>query len=162
MVDLLESLIRAKTWYRVCQAGEIEGVFYSHYVIVVVTLSEYSDRLIALENEAGNLLDAYMLDCIALEFLHAAYRQTASQIYQETQLWQGRSLFFGEQLPLEYLSSILETFPNISVRLNPSGMIVPIKSVVYLAELVKEKRESISDICFGCQNQECMYRKELK
>lgn len=162
MVELLGSVVRAKAWYRICREKEIEELPCSCYAAVIVTLSEYSDRLIALESEAGNLLDAYMLDCIALEFLQKAYRQTAQQIYQETQLWQGERYFFGEQLPLEYLPSILETFPNIPVQLNSSGMIIPIKSVIYFAELVEEPEEGMDDICFACKNQECIYRKEQK
>lgn len=158
MVGLLGSLVRAKAWYKVCQAGEIEGIPYRNYVVVLVTLSEYIDRLIALESEAGNLLDAYMLDCIALEFLDIAYQQVADKIYKETQLWQGGYQFPGEQIPLELLPLILEKFSDVPVTLHSSGMMSPVKSVVYLAKLVSERQDSNCCICLSCKNQTCIYR----
>ena len=162
MVELFESLVRAKAWYRVGRAGEIESISYSNYVLVLVTLSEYVDRLIALESEAGNLSDAYMLDCIGLEFLNAAYQQVADSIYRETGFWQGSYQFLGDQLPLDWLPFLLDQFSGVPVQLNSYGIMVPSKSVLYLAELVKQREKSNCCICLECQNQICVYRKENK
>lgn len=162
MVELFERFVRAKAWYQVKQMGEIEGISYPKYVLVLVTLSEYIDRLIALESEAGNLLDAYMLDCIALEFLNIAYQQVADLIYHETGFWQGTYQFLGDQLPFELLPSILEQFSNVPVQLNSCGMMLPSKSVIYLAELVEQRQKSNCNICTTCQNQICMYREKNK
>lgn len=160
MYEMLLSFIRAEAWYKVCGSGEIDGIAYEKYAVVLVTLSEFTDRLIELEGEAGNISDAYMLDCIALELLAVAYQQVADKIYEETHLWQAGYEFPGDSLPLELIPVILDKLSGVPVHLNQAGMMIPAKSVVYLTKLVEERQKSSCHICENCRNLTCPNRQE--
>jgi len=158
--EMFLSFVRTRAWYQICESGEINGIIYKKYAVVLVTLSEYVDRLIELESEAGNISGAYMLDCIASELLAVAYQQIADKIYEETHLWQASYEFPGDSLPMELLPIILDRFSDTPVHLNQAGMMIPAKSVVYLTKLVQERQNSICNICENCRNLTCLNRKK--
>ena len=146
----VEPLLRPVCWYE--ETGEQRGC--------IVTLGPYVDDLEELYQKAGAMSEAYGLACIAMELLRKAYEGLSEQLQSECGRGIARYLFFGEHRPWEEMKELLESSGQKTVRCNPAGMLLPKKSVVFLAQLKAPGCGQAAELCDSCGNLSCMSRRE--
>jgi len=127
----------------------------------------------ALENETqqlmqqGDLLTAMFLDAagvVQLELLALAARNHIRHQAAECHLYAGCPFGPGYNgMPLDSQTALFEhvAAANIGVRLNESGVMLPMKSVSFWLRLTRDKRaaENHGYKCQQCEMENCLYRK---
>ncbi len=155
----LLSQVDAKCFFHIYKEGDLPAIPYQRYAVVLVTLSGQTDDYIHSKTNNGSLSEAYMADCLALELLAQSYSLTADHIHQVTGLWANACQFPGNEYPISMTAALLKCFPDIPVRANKAGVMVPAKSVVYITQLTQEKpARDCSHICKDCRNHSCASR----
>lgn len=162
----LKPLIQGKAFYEVIRSaetrpGKLAFVEEESFFAAVVTLGNGPDRLSELYLEAGDVSAAYMIDCLSMAVLNQAYGKLAEKIAEEEKLYIEKYEFPGGRYPLETLKEILEYFSCQEVTSNDSCMLLPQKSVVYLASLTEKKEQECRHICAFCENKMCESRQAL-
>ncbi|MDD6812132.1 MAG: hypothetical protein PUD93_09745 [Lachnospiraceae bacterium] len=127
-------------------------------VYVVVSLGESVDKLQNRYTEEGNLLEAYMVECISMELLTQAYERTGEIIYRDTGKWLSGFDFLGEKYPLSLMEDIFEVLQPEGICFNHAYMLTPKKTVVFVSQLQKERKNSMCYICSQCSNYNCINR----
>lgn len=164
--QVVAPLVTATAYYSIEQGKEkaldfVSDVQYAPYEIGVVTLGNQVDELQNLYTKEGEVWKAYVVECIALELLSKAYVILTEVIHKECGLWPRQYDFLGERFPLEKMTDIF-TYLGIKtaeVSYNEAYMLIPKKSVVFLASLTEDRKESACNICSGCGNVTCQNRK---
>lgn len=125
-------------------------------VAVVMTLGrELDDRQNQLM-EQGRMVEAYMLECLAVEALNYAYKVLEERFYEKTGLRFGRYRFPGSGYPLEEVAVIVEAMGQQEVGCNEAFALVPKKSVAYVTSLEKVSRTG--HLCEDCDRVDCPNR----
>lgn len=122
-------------------------------VAVVMTLGRELDDGQNQLMEQGRMLEAYMLECFAVEALNYAYKVLEERFYKKTGLWFGRYRFPGSGYPLEEAAVIVEAMGQQEVGCNEAFALVPKKSVAYVTSLEKVSRTEY--LCEDCDRADC-------
>ena len=140
-------------------ANDVSAVDAGKSVIVVVTLGqafdEYQESLLA----KGDIHRGYMLDCIGLELLWAAYDEIDSKIYERTGKYVGNYTFAGEnKLPMTEVPRLMNQLGQKMITYNEAYALIPKKSVLFTAPLLTEKIQKYAR-CASCSNTKCAMRQ---
>lgn len=147
----------------VTKKGVIKQIEREQCVIVIASLSKQIDDLQNKLQKQGEMLKAYMLDCLALELLKAFYEKIGQYIREKEQYCLEKLDFIGEEYPLELLEEIFTYVKPKNVRYNKGYQLIPHNSVVFVANLIeKEKAKNQGfHICEHCKAKKCEYRKSF-
>nr|WP_297705662.1 hypothetical protein [uncultured Butyrivibrio sp.] len=127
-------------------------------VVILVTLGQAFDEFQESFLSKGDIHRAYMLDCIGLELLWAAYDEVDKEINNRTGKYVGNYTFAGEDtLPITEIPRLMGILGQKLVTYNSAFALTPKKSVVMVAPLLDEKMEKNAR-CSSCSNKECTLR----
>ncbi|MCR5555956.1 MAG: hypothetical protein K6F75_00135 [Butyrivibrio sp.] len=127
--------------------------------IVVVTLGQAFDELQESFLKKGDIHKAYILDCIGLEVLWAAYDEIDKKLFELTGLYAGDYTFVGDcDLPITEVPRLMGLLGQKQVTYNEAYVLIPKKSVVFEAPLLREKKEKYAR-CAACSNDKCSMRQ---
>ncbi len=125
---------------------------------VVVTLGQAFDDFQESFLQKGNIHSAYILDCIGLEILWAAYDEVDKKLFELTGLYAGEYSFPGDfSAPLSRVSEMMGILGQKQVTFNEAYALTPKKSVVFEVPLLKEKTKKNAR-CASCCNDKCEMR----
>lgn len=127
-------------------------VYREEKVVCAVTLGERFDFLSELVMDRENLLLAYGMECLGMEFLSCAYEKISAHVFERTGKWIGNYHFLeGEELEAGVdLAKMPVVWEN--------GMLHPLKSAVFTAEYVESREEGKCGQCESCENAACSFR----
>ena len=126
--------------------------------VVIVTLGqafdEYQENILA----RGDIHKGYMLDCIGLELLWAAYDEIDRKLHELTDKYVGSYIFAGDNdLPMSEVPRLMSLLGQKVVRYNEAYAMIPKKSVLFVAPLFAESYKK-SGRCTYCSNVHCNMR----
>lgn len=122
---------------------------------VIVTLGIGVDELQNRYIRRERLTESYMIECIGMELLRAAYEQAAERIHAHTGKWISDFEFVGDKVPFDCMEVIFKRLSPKGISYNQAYMLTPKKTVVFLTDLCEERRESYCRICADCSHTEC-------
>lgn len=134
----------------------VERVEFTGYA--VITLGDKIDGIHEEYMQKGEMLKAYLLDCLALEILENIYQVVPDIFLKENQFYVKQFQFPGDQIPLEEIRTIFQICKPEKISYNDSYMLKPLKSVAFLAELSTEKSNTEYTMCQQCSNKNCLSR----
>ena len=129
--------------------------------VSVLTLGEGVDRLQDRYRERENMTAAYMAEVISNEILMKSY-EAYDRMLAETTDYRVKEFHFPgseEAYPLSDIGKILDML-GAPVQCLTSFCMVPRKSVVFYAELTREKGNACRSVCQTCEKRSCPYRRE--
>lgn len=129
--------------------------------VSVLTLGEGVDRLQDRYRERENMTAAYMAEVISNEILMKSY-EAYDRMLAETTDYRVKEFHFPgseEAYPLSDIGKILDML-DAPVQCLKSFCMVPRKSVVFYAELTREKGNACRSVCQTCEKRSCLYRRE--
>ena len=134
-------------------------------VVCTATLGEKYDRLLDVVAESQHLLLAYSMECFAMEFLSKTYEKMNETVFQETGKWMGEYHFLGED-DFQDIEKYLQEFSG-GVLLEhalswKTGMLHPLKSVIFTAEYKEKREDSGCHKCELCENVTCSFRQVVQ
>lgn len=129
-------------------------------IFCAVTLGPWIDEMQEIYQRAGQVMTAYMAECIAMELLSKAYEKAATFLYEEYGLWVAKYEFYGEERGLKQMAEDIKTYQIKHVRCNGAYQLLPQKSVVFQVILTHEKEERICNICESCGALHCPNRQK--
>lgn len=142
-------------------AGAYREIQYDEYAVCLVTLGTGFDRMVDLYSENNCLMEAYMLDCIGLEFMTQSYEQLVKHIQIKYKKWGTRFDFLGDDYPVNMMSDLMKDFPETGVTVNAEMMLTPLKSVLFLLPVSdQEQKTGACNVCTNCGNVSCMFRED--
>lgn len=127
----------------------------------VLTLGEGVDRLQDRYREKENMTAVYMAEVISNELLMKSY-EAYDRMLAETTAYRVKAFHFPgseKAYPLSDIGKILRML-GAPVQCLKSFCMVPKKSVVFYAELTKEKGDVCQTVCQTCEKRNCLYRGE--
>ena len=127
-------------------------------VVVIATLGqafdEYQENLLT----RGDIHKGYMLDCIGLELLWAAYDEIDKKLHEITGKYAGNYIFTGDNsLPMSEVPRLMGFLGQKVVIYNEAYAMIPKKSVLFVVPLLNEKQKK-SNRCSCCNNVNCNMR----
>lgn len=125
---------------------------------VIVTLGGGVDELQNRYMQKERMSESYMMECIGMELLRAAYDQTAEHIHAYTGRWMSDYEFVGDKIPFTYMEEIFGLLRPQEVNYNQAYMLTPKKTVVFLTNLCDERKDSYCHVCAECMNLACPNR----
>lgn len=144
------------------RAAPSERVQEGTQLAVIVTLGARPD---ALQNEyvaKERLTEGYMIECLGMELLKAAYEMTAQKLWEKYGLWLSGFSFLGEQYPLEWTQDIFRLLAPEGISYNQAYMLAPKKTVVFVTTLQREREDGYCRVCDACGNLQCPNRYSAK
>lgn len=155
MKEIYDKYLREKAvtaWFRT-------GYDANDNVAVLMTLGAATDERQNQLLEAGRMTEAYMLECLAMAVLERAYGQMDELLHEETGMWCVEYCFPGGE-DMEQVADIVRVMEQEEVYCNHAYMLVPKKSVAYVAVLGEEKQahECAMKVCAGCERKDCPNR----
>lgn len=129
--------------------------------VSILTLGEGVDRLQDRYRERENMTAAYMAEVISNEILMKSY-EAYDRMLAETTDYRVKEFHFPgseEAYPLSDIGKILDML-GAPVQCLKSFCMVPRKSVVFYAELTREKGNACRSVCQTCEKRSCLYRRE--
>ena len=124
--------------------------------VSVLTLGEGVDRLQDRYRERENMTAAYMAEVISNEILMKSY-EAYDRMLAETTDYRVKEFHFPgseEAYPLSDIGKILDML-DAPVQCLTSFCMVPRKSVVFYAELTREKGNACRSVCQTCEKRSC-------
>ena len=125
-----------------------------------VTLGSSLDALQELYSTSGAVMEAYMIECLAMEMLGRAYCQFAEVVWEREKRWLDEFAFFGDSRPIEEMPQVLAVLES-SIQCNEAMVLAPSKSVVFTAVWKKEKGNGHGSVCRFCNNVSCPMREVI-
>lgn len=126
---------------------------------VLVTLGAGVDNLQEEYTTDGHLLEAYMIECIAMEFLKNAYEQAAEIIYDHYGMWMGGFDFLGDRIPLEEMEEMFAILEPEEISYNQAYMLTPKKTAAFYTTLTDSRTAAYCNLCSTCSHLRCIHRK---
>lgn len=158
LCDISLPLVSSACYY-VWKKADTE-ITYDEYAVCLVTLGTAFDKLVDLYAENNCLLEAYMLDCIGLEFMTRSYEQLVKHIQTKYCKWGTKLDFLGDTYPVDMMARLMENFTGTGVLINDEMMLKPLKSVLFLLPVSdQEQKADACRICTNCGNVNCMFRE---
>lgn len=154
----MEPLVRPKVFYEINPV--LPFIKYDKCVISIVTLGKYVDLLENIYSLAGNVSEAYKIDCLSLELLDKTYAAINKIVNDETGQWVEGYDFIGDRYPLEKITEILDYSGQKEVTCNAFFALQPKNSVIFAANLSDKRENSNCNVCSRCRNKGCPNRKE--
>ena len=145
------------------EALEKENTKAAKQALVVVTLGQAFDVLqdSFLSGTEENIHKAYILDCIGLELLARAYGEVDKKLHELTGMYAGHYIFAGEdKLPMSEVPRLMGLLGQKLVTYNEAYVLVPKKSVLFTAPLLKEPVHKLG-LCNMCGFLDCAMRQEV-
>lgn len=105
---------------------------------VLLTLGEGFDALQDLYLERQCVSEGYMLDCIGMELLMAAYEECVRRLQQECGVYAVRLEFLGDRYPLELLKELVPRTGAKGITYNDQYVMTPRKTVAFLVPMEKQ------------------------
>ncbi len=143
-----------------CGGGSCEAAANKEMAaLVVITLGkafdEFQEGILGKEDIRG----AYIVDCLGLEFMWAAYDEIDRKLFELTGLYAGNYVFAGDcDLPISEIPDLMTKLGQKQVTYNEAYALIPKKSVVFKVPLLKEKKEKYAR-CAACSNESCSMRQ---
>ena len=145
------------------KVSEKENAKSPSEALIVVTLGqafdEFQESFLINPNSQIDIHKAYILDCLGLEFLWAAYDEIDKKIYEFTGLYAGEYTYVGDdKLPISQLPDLMNLLGQKVVTYNRAYALMPKKSVVFKTALLPEKHKKYAR-CSACSNENCPMRQ---
>lgn len=150
--DVQNAKANIKVWYR-HETG-------MNKITVVMTIGNTYDEMIDLYESKGELLKAYALECFAMGILRKAYGLFGERLYEREKKYPGEFRFFDEE-QMKSVPKLLEQMGIQEICCNEALALTPQKTVVFMTELSKEKREDCGNICKNCTQYSCPNRQQI-
>ena len=129
--------------------------------LVLVTLGQAFDEYQESYLDKGDIHKGYILDCIGLELLWAAYDEIDKKVHELTGKFLGNYTFAGDDdLPITELPRLMNVLGQKMVTYNEAYVLIPKKSVVYKAPLLNEEIRKYAR-CAACSNMKCAMRETV-
>lgn len=128
-------------------------------VYCAVTLGKLYDRIEDVVEDSDNLFLAYGIECLAMEMLTTAYGRMNRAVHERTGRWMG-PYRFPDVLQEEKDTAYLQVMQHLGIKVR-SGMMHPLKSVVFSAEYRLQEEEGCHD-CVHCANVTCPFRYSVQ
>ena len=126
---------------------------------VVVTLGQAFDEFQESFLKNGDIHKAYILDCIGLEVLWAAYDEIDKKLFELTGLYAGDYRYAGDcDLPITEIPRLMGLLGQKQITYNEAFVLIPKKSIVFEVPLLREKKEKYAR-CAACSNSKCSMRQ---
>ena len=139
--------------------AEFHYVLEGENAVVVMTLGSAFDELQDSYIRKGDINRAYMVDCLGLEIMSQAYDKIDEKLQELTGKYAGGYIFTGvEELPLSETPRLMALLGQKVVTYNEAFVLMPKKSVLFIAPLFDEKVEK-HDKCAYCSAANCQLRK---
>jgi hypothetical protein len=126
---------------------------------VIVSLGAKIDALQDGYSAQGCLIDAYMIECIAMELLKNTYELAAAALHEAYGLWMDGYDFLGERYPIELTADVFKLLQPKEISYNQAYMLTPKKTVIFLTTLQQERQDSYCHVCGRCSNMACPNRR---
>lgn len=126
---------------------------------VLVTLGIGVDNLQETYTARGELMESYMIECIAMELLKNAYEQAADIIYSHCGLWMGGFDFLGDTVPLEKMEEVFAILKPEEISYNQAYMLTPKKTVAFYTTLTDSRKAAYCNVCSTCSHTKCVHRR---
>ncbi len=134
-----------------------------NYSVAVLTLGEAIDDIIEGYLESEQILEAYILDAIALRIMSRAYESLIKDLTSDTGMAVTALEFLGDKYPVELTKEIINKLRPEGITLGESYMLHPLKSVCLIMPLSEDKLEipveNLCNTCTNCGNINCVLRK---
>ena len=131
----------------------------SEQAVIVVTLGQAFDEYQESLLSKGDIHRGYMLDCIGLELLWAAYDEIDQKIHELTGKYVGNYTFAGDNnLPMSEVPRLMNLLGQKIITYNEAYALIPKKSVLFTAPLLTEKIQKYAR-CASCSNAKCAMRQ---
>ena len=132
--------------------------------LVFMTIGSAFDRFQRVYSDAGCLKETYILECIGLELLSAAFEVFGISLQNETDQWIEKMEFLGDAYPLELLPALHQYIydeEEAQITYNEQLMLLPAKSVVFFLPMSQNPKEgNPCKVCNHCSNKACVFRRE--
>lgn len=132
--------------------------------LVFMTIGSAFDRFQMVYSDAGCLKETYILECIGLELLSAAFEVFGISLQNETDQWIEKMEFLGDTYPLELLPELYQYIyddEDAQITYNEQLMLLPAKSVVFFLPMSQNPKEgNPCKVCNHCSNKACVFRRE--
>lgn len=152
MSSALECKVDIRMEYR-------EGEFRYGKVLAGITMGEQADLYRESFLRQDNLTDAYLADCILCEMMMNSYRVFQNRYHKETGRYLSSLKFVGSgEIPLTHLPEALTLLGMKEISCTKNGMLVPLKSVVFYADVSEKDRKECVSVCAMCDNEECGFK----
>lgn len=135
-----------------------KSIPYEKYCICIVTLGENMDQIQDEYSKNEEYSEAYMVECIGMELLKRAYERLSEIVAETYGWWLKKYDFFGDTFPMEEMKEIVDQMPEAEVTCNQIYLLRPKKSVVFIAEMVRDKSQIHCNLCDNCGNTSCPVR----
>lgn len=126
---------------------------------VLVTLGAGVDELQEAHTVRGELMESYMIECIAMELLKNAYEQTADIIYRHCGFWMGGFDFLGDTVPIERMEEVFAILNPAEITYNQAYMLTPKKTVAFYTTLTDSRKKAYCNVCSACSHTKCVHRR---
>ena len=151
-------------WYRMQRALEPEIWYEVHEdeVLAAATLGEGVDELLAEWSDKGQILDSYAADCLAMEALQCLYGLLEDELVKQNIYIERYQFPDPEKEGAGSMTDILEQLGcDETIVLTADGMLKPMKSVVFVGILTRDREKRCSTICRDCGRADCPNRYSL-
>ena len=128
------------------------------YAYCIITLGDACDIYVDNRSNAGDYEHSYMAECLANEFLDAAYEDFDRYIISETGLWPGDYRYVGSHYPIERMPYFFDRIGQKQVRYNEAYALIPRSSVAFVVPLYDYKIDK-HDTCEMCRAVKCPNRR---
>lgn len=145
-LEALEKAVRPLLQARAYYCWDPEGITAGsgRMAAVLLTLGEGFDALQDLYLERQCVSEGYMLDCIGMELLMAAYEECVRRLQQECGEYAARLEFLGDRYPLELLEELVPLTGARGIAYNDQYVMTPRKTVAFLVPM-EEQDEALEN-----------------
>ncbi|MBQ3796752.1 MAG: hypothetical protein II842_10795 [Butyrivibrio sp.] len=131
----------------------------SQMALVVMTLGRAFDEFQEGILQGEDIRGAYIVDCLGLEFMWAAYEEIDKKLFELTGLYAGNYIYAGDcELPITEMPKLMKKLGQKQVTCNEAYALIPKKSVVFEVPLTKVKKKKYAR-CEACSNENCSIRQ---
>lgn len=126
-------------------------------VTAIHTLGKRVDEWMDLYQDQGDMLKAYAIECLSLEFLSHSYMQFQEIIYRERRQFLENIHFCDyEELTL-IISDFKQKCVSFPISINTAAALTPTKTTVYYGQL-GESASCSTHNCHFCDQIHCVFR----
>ncbi len=140
----------------------IPSIHLDKYAIAVLTLGDQIDTVIDSYMDRGQLMEAYILDAIALKLMQHAYESLVKDVNMDSGLTVSSLEFLGDKYPVELTEDIIHALRPAGISIKEAYMLSPLKSVCLVLPLSQASGispKAACHICANCANTTCAIRK---
>lgn len=143
-----EKVMQVSCFYELLE----QGVFCQEgkSIVAAMTLGAGVDALEDGLMQEGKMLEAYMVECFAQFYLEKAYGIFRTLFREREGIGLGKFHFLGDAYPLELTPELFRYLPQDEVTYNEAYVLIPQKSVSFMAPLTEKEHTGSEKDCANC------------